>query len=111
MTDGTGNDAAPAKGAASRMVGNVFAGLLSLLCIFWAIDPEAVFGFAVFREQFLAPVLGLMLNLELAAYPPLVATMLVGTPAISFIGTIAVLKFFEYGNLSRGFVTRPGEEG
>jgi heme exporter protein B len=36
----------------------------------------------------LAPVLGLMLNLELAAYPPLVATMLVGTPAISFIGTI-----------------------
>jgi len=36
----------------------------------------------------LAPVLGLTLNLELAAYPPLVATMLVGTPAISFIGTI-----------------------
>jgi len=36
----------------------------------------------------LAPVLGLMLNLDLAAYPPLVATMLIGTPAISFIGTI-----------------------
>lgn len=36
----------------------------------------------------LAPVLGLMLNLEFAAYPPLLATMLVGTPAISFIGTI-----------------------
>jgi heme exporter protein B len=36
----------------------------------------------------LAPVLGLMLNLELAAVPPLVATMLIGTPAISFIGTI-----------------------
>lgn len=36
----------------------------------------------------LAPVLGLMLNLDLAAYPPLVMTMLVGTPAISFIGTI-----------------------
>lgn len=29
---------------------------------------------------------------------------------ISFIGTIAVLKFFEYGNLSQGFVTPPGEE-
>ncbi len=29
---------------------------------------------------------------------------------ISFIGTIAVLKFFEYGNLSRGFVTRPRRE-
>lgn len=36
----------------------------------------------------LAPVLGLMLNLDLAAYLPLVATMLIGTPAISFIGTI-----------------------
>ena len=29
---------------------------------------------------------------------------------INFISTIAVLKFFEYGNLSRGFVTPPGEE-
>jgi len=36
----------------------------------------------------MAPLLGLMLNLELAAYPPLVATMLCGTPAISFIGVI-----------------------
>jgi heme exporter protein B len=36
----------------------------------------------------LAPVLGLMLNLDLGAYPPLTMTMLVGTPAISFIGTI-----------------------
>ena len=36
----------------------------------------------------LAPVLGLMLNLELSAYPLLVATMLVGTPAISFLGAI-----------------------
>lgn len=36
----------------------------------------------------LAPILGLMLNLDLAAYLPLVATMLIGTPAISFIGTI-----------------------
>ncbi|MBS0242590.1 MAG: heme exporter protein CcmB [Proteobacteria bacterium] len=36
----------------------------------------------------IAPLLGLMLNLELAAYPSLVATMLVGTPAISFIGSI-----------------------
>lgn len=34
----------------------------------------------------LAPVLGVLLNLELRAYPLLVATMLVGTPAVSFIG-------------------------
>ena len=36
----------------------------------------------------MAPLLGLMLNLELSAYPALLATMLVGTPAISFIGAI-----------------------
>jgi len=36
----------------------------------------------------LAPVLGLMLNLDIRGYGPLVATMLAGTPAISFIGAI-----------------------
>ena len=36
----------------------------------------------------LAPVLGLLLNLPPEAYGVLVATMLVGTPAISFIGAI-----------------------
>jgi heme exporter protein B len=36
----------------------------------------------------LAPLLGLLLNLELAATPLLVLTMLVGTPAISFLGAI-----------------------
>lgn len=36
----------------------------------------------------LAPVLGLLLNLEIGAYPMLVLTMLAGTPAISFLGTI-----------------------
>ena len=36
----------------------------------------------------LAPVLGLLLNLEPAAYPALVATLLIGTPAISFLGAI-----------------------
>ena len=36
----------------------------------------------------LAPVLGILLNLELVAYPALVATMLIGTPAVSFIGAI-----------------------
>jgi heme exporter protein B len=34
----------------------------------------------------LAPVLGILLNLDLATYPLLVATMLIGTPAVSFIG-------------------------
>lgn len=37
---------------------------------------------------FLAPVLGLLLNLELSAYPILLATMIAGTPAISFLGAI-----------------------
>lgn len=36
----------------------------------------------------MAPVLGLLLNLPLDAYGPLVLSMLVGTPAISFIGGI-----------------------
>lgn len=36
----------------------------------------------------LAPVLGILLNLDLEIYPALVATMLVGTPAVSFIGSI-----------------------
>lgn len=36
----------------------------------------------------MAPVLGLMLNLDLTLAPALVATMLAGTPAISFLGAI-----------------------
>jgi heme exporter protein B len=36
----------------------------------------------------LAPVLGLLLNLPLEGYGVLVATMLAGTPAVSFIGSI-----------------------
>jgi len=36
----------------------------------------------------MAPVLGLLLNLDIGAYPLLVATMLAGTPAVSFIGAI-----------------------
>lgn len=35
-----------------------------------------------------APVIGLLLNLEMAAVPALVATLLAGTPALSFIGAI-----------------------
>lgn len=36
----------------------------------------------------MAPVLGIMLNLELELAPALVATMLAGTPAISFLGSV-----------------------
>jgi heme exporter protein B len=36
----------------------------------------------------LAPVLGILLNLEIGTYPVLVATMLAGTPAVSFIGAV-----------------------
>jgi heme exporter protein B len=36
----------------------------------------------------LAPVLGILLNLDLATYPILIATMLAGTPAISALGAI-----------------------
>lgn len=36
----------------------------------------------------LAPVLGLLLNLDIAAYPALFVTMIAGTPAVSFMGAI-----------------------
>ena len=36
----------------------------------------------------LAPVLGILLNLDFKSYPVLVATMLAGTPAVSFLGSI-----------------------
>jgi heme exporter protein B len=36
----------------------------------------------------MAPALGLLLNLEMAAYPALMATLLVGTPAVSLLGSI-----------------------
>ena len=36
----------------------------------------------------LAPVLGILLNLDVKAYSVLVATMLAGTPAVSFLGAI-----------------------
>lgn len=36
----------------------------------------------------LAPLLGLLLNLENSAYLPLMGTMVAGTPAISFLGSI-----------------------
>jgi heme exporter protein B len=35
-----------------------------------------------------APLLGLLLNLPIEAYPALIATLLAGTPAVSFIGAI-----------------------
>ena len=36
----------------------------------------------------LAPMLGLLLNLPIDAYPPLVLAMLAGTPAVSFVAAI-----------------------
>jgi len=36
----------------------------------------------------LAPVLGLLLNLEAGAYPAVALTMLIGSPALSFLGAV-----------------------
>lgn len=36
----------------------------------------------------LAPILGILLNMDAAAYPTLIATMAIGAPAISFLGSI-----------------------
>jgi heme exporter protein B len=57
----------------------------------------------------LAPLLGLMLKLELGAYPLLIATMLVGTPAISFLGAIgaAVMLGARKGGLLLALLVLP----
>ena len=39
----------------------------------------------------MAPLLGLLLNLDMAAYPALLATLMAGTPAISFVGAICAV--------------------
>jgi len=62
MTDTNSEEAAPRRGAVIRSLGDVSAFALAFLCVFWALDPQTLFGFAVYREQFLAPVLGLTLS-------------------------------------------------
>ena len=58
----------------------------------------------------LAPLLGLLLNLELEAYGiPSVATMLAGTPAISFLGAVgaALTLKARRGGLLMGLLMLP----
>lgn len=57
----------------------------------------------------IAPVLGLTLNLAPAAYPWLIAGLLLGTPALSFIGTIgaALTLGLRRGGLLTGVLTLP----
>jgi TRAP transporter 4TM/12TM fusion protein len=43
-------------------VGDASAFLLAALCVFWALDPQTMFGFAIYREQFLSLVLGLTIS-------------------------------------------------
>lgn len=91
-------------------IGLLLAALLSLGRIFEADKEEGVLEvlatgrlpleFVVAAKAFahwlsscvplaiLSPLLGLLLNLELAAYPILLGTLLAGSPAISFLGSI-----------------------
>jgi heme exporter protein B len=57
----------------------------------------------------LAPLLGLLLNLELEAYGVLVASMLAGTPAISFLGAVgaALTLKTRRGGLLAGLLMLP----
>jgi TRAP transporter 4TM/12TM fusion protein len=50
------------EGTGASRLADVSAFLLAALCVFWALDPQTMFGFAVYREQFLALVLGLTLS-------------------------------------------------
>jgi TRAP transporter 4TM/12TM fusion protein len=54
--------AAPSARVSASRLGNVSAFLLAALCVFWALDPQTMFGFAIYREQFLSLVLGLTLS-------------------------------------------------
>jgi TRAP transporter 4TM/12TM fusion protein len=54
--------AVPLGGVIASRLADLSAFLLAALCIFWAIDPQTLFGFAVYREQFLSVVLGLTLS-------------------------------------------------
>ena len=56
-----------------------------------------------------APVLGLLLNLDIAGYGMLVLTMLVGTPALSFLGAIgaAVTLGIRRGGLLLSLIILP----
>jgi heme exporter protein B len=56
-----------------------------------------------------APVLGLMLNLPAGAFGPVAATMLLGTPAVSFLGSIgaALTLRSRRGGLLLAFLVLP----
>ncbi len=55
-------DTAPAATLIASRLGDASAFLLAALCVFWALDPQTMFGFAIYREQFLSVVLGLTLS-------------------------------------------------
>lgn len=57
----------------------------------------------------LAPLLGLMLNLEINAYGPLVLAMVIGTPAVSFLAAIgaALVLGLRRGGLLLSFLVLP----
>jgi TRAP transporter 4TM/12TM fusion protein len=50
------------EGKGASRLADVSAFLLAALCVFWALDPQTMFGFAIYREQFLSLVLGLTLS-------------------------------------------------
>jgi len=55
-------NAIPTANVIVSRLGDASAFLLAALCVFWALDPQTMFGFAIYREQFLALVLGLTLS-------------------------------------------------
>jgi len=55
-------DAVPTAAVTVSRLGDASAFLLAALCVFWALDPQTMFGFAIYREQFLSLVLGLTIS-------------------------------------------------
>jgi hypothetical protein len=55
-------DDVPTAALTVSRLGDASAFLLAALCVLWALDPQTMFGFAIYREQFLSLVLGLTIS-------------------------------------------------
>jgi len=68
MNDETAPGPAPQSGLASRLAA-VLNGVLTAVCLLWMLDLPRYLGYAFYREQFLAPVLGLSIAAMFLSVP------------------------------------------
>jgi TRAP transporter 4TM/12TM fusion protein len=68
MTDQTMSASGSGRSLASIVV-NVLTGLLTVICLAWVLDVPRYLGYAFYREQLLAPVLGLAIAAMFLSVP------------------------------------------